>query len=200
MNHSSIFRIYTRVTLLVLCCDALLSSLPHQGRQTKLPSPARRRHHSSSSSLLFLTNQTNQDEQQQQVLIPDSSVLVGDLLGVLIACQLLGLLDAVNDPTFEEKGGWLQPILGAAPFSTLPLLVERVSENSILWIASGLLASTFDRFEGKLLLHKAGETLLVFVALHAVWSIASSTTLDLGELLRECYVIALTTTTARYIL
>jgi hypothetical protein len=64
----------------------------------------------------------------------DPSLLVPDLLGVAVACELLGLLDAVNDSSFLLKGGWLEP-LGHAP-TTLPLLISRFSTNSVFWIAA----------------------------------------------------------------
>jgi hypothetical protein len=63
----------------------------------------------------------------------DASLLVPDLLGVAVACELLGLLDAVNEPTFLQQGGWLQSVGGGVP-TTLPLLVSRFSTNSVFWI------------------------------------------------------------------
>jgi hypothetical protein len=64
----------------------------------------------------------------------DPTLLVPDLLGVAVACELLGLLDAVNEPSFLQNGGWLQSA-GGVP-TTLPLLISRFSTNSVFWIAS----------------------------------------------------------------
>lgn len=71
----------------------------------------------------------------------DPTLLVPDLLGVAVACELLGLLDAVNEPSFLQNGGWLQSAGGGVPTS-LPLLVSRFSTDSVFWIASCFGVST----------------------------------------------------------
>ena len=72
----------------------------------------------------------------------DPFLLVPDLLGVAVACELLGLLDAIQEPSFLENGGLLQSI-GGIP-TTLPLLVSRFSTNSVFWIISCFGISTIN--------------------------------------------------------
>jgi hypothetical protein len=68
--------------------------------------------------------------------IEEPGLLIADLFAIAIACQLMGLLDVVNDPTFYLKGGWAQP-LPVVP-STLGVLVGRFSLLSVIWIIVGL--------------------------------------------------------------
>ncbi|KAL3939964.1 MAG: hypothetical protein SGARI_001171, partial [Bacillariaceae sp.] len=56
------------------------------------------------------------DNNQQSLILPDA-------FAILLACQLTGLLDVVNDPQFTQAGGWLQPIPAVPP--TLGILVQR---------------------------------------------------------------------------
>jgi hypothetical protein len=70
-------------------------------------------------------------------LSPDASLLldpglwISDFLAVILASQLIGLLDIVNSPEFIQNGGWFQPI-PAVP-STLDDLVQRISFFGITW-------------------------------------------------------------------
>ena len=62
-----------------------------------------------------------------------------DVVAILVACQLLGLLDALNRPDFP---GWLAPIDN---MSTLPRLVQRVSFNGSLWILASTTTNSSSR-------------------------------------------------------
>ena len=62
------------------------------------------------------------------------------LIGLAIACQLLGLLDVLGDPAFLNSGGWFQPVT-ASSFSTIPTLVQRFSTNSVLFLGTATLLS-----------------------------------------------------------
>jgi len=74
----------------------------------------------------------------------DPGLWISDFFALIIASQLIGLLDVVNNPEFIENGGWFQPI-PAVP-STLDDLIQRISSFGILWAISSacviLLAKT----------------------------------------------------------
>jgi hypothetical protein len=61
-----------------------------------------------------------------------ASLLLVDGFAIVLASQLMGLLDIVSDPDFINAGGWFQPI-PAVP-STLGRLVERIASLGTLWI------------------------------------------------------------------
>lgn len=69
----------------------------------------------------------------------DANLLTLDILAVVVASQLVGLVDVLNDASFWEKGGWAQP-LPAVP-ATLGSFVQRVSSGSVCWIISSLWGS-----------------------------------------------------------
>ena len=86
------------------------------------------------------TNNTNKKSIAASSLPPDLSLLmdpglwISDFLAVILASQLIGLLDVVNNPTFIQNGGWFQPVL-VAP-TTLDDLVQRISSSAIIWAIS----------------------------------------------------------------
>lgn len=71
--------------------------------------------------------------------IEEPKLLVGDLISMLLTCQLLGLLDILNKPEFWMNGGFAQPIdLSLEGVSTLGTLVKRDSIMSISWVLSAI--------------------------------------------------------------
>lgn len=82
-----------------------------------------------------------EDEMEDPAALPSSPFSIGfpddkgllacDLFAILVASQLMGLLDVVNDPEFVRSGGWLQPI-PAVP-STLNVLLQRIAVIGVLW-------------------------------------------------------------------
>ena len=73
-------------------------------------------------------------------LLVDPGLWISDFLALILASQLIGLLNVVNNPEFIRNGGWFQPI-PAVP-STLDELVLRISSFSIMWaIASATVIS-----------------------------------------------------------
>jgi hypothetical protein len=58
---------------------------------------------------------------------------VPDLLAIVLACQLLGLSDALQSEAFA-RGGWVQPVT-LNSFRSIPLLLQRFSIDTILWFA-----------------------------------------------------------------
>jgi hypothetical protein len=158
----------------------------------------------------------------------DPFLLVPDLLGVAVACELLGLLDAIQEPNFLKNGGLLQSI-GGIP-TTLPLLVTRFSTNSVFWIVSclGISAIVNDsksntkdtsnvmasgqsavgyalRIGAAFCLLRIALTLAVAAAVATAagttdWDSSTTATVDaLLGVLRECYVVVLVTATTRYV-
>ena len=83
------------------------------------------------------------DNNDNRILM-DPGLWISDFFALIIASQLIGLLDVVNNPEFIENGGWFQPI-PAVP-STLDDLIQRISSFGILWALSSasviLLAKT----------------------------------------------------------
>jgi len=152
-------------------------------------------------------------ESSKVVFLPDvdPAILFADLFGLAIACQLLGLVDVVNDPSFWKNGGWLQPI-PATP-STLPILVQRFSLNSILYIATVLLLGGVGKeavSSPRSVLRSALRTNFAFVLVRLLvgtmlaGAISSQSGFNANldvvvDLLRECYFVALATTAGRYV-
>jgi hypothetical protein len=148
------------------------------------------------------------------VILPDvePGVFFADLFGLAIACELLGLLDVVvNDPSFYKNGGWFQPI-PAVP-STLSILVQRFSLNSVLYIGTVLLlmggVGKEDVSSPQTVLQTSLRTSFVFTMVRLIvgamlaFTTASKggldSNFDIVEMLRECYFVALATTAGRYV-
>ena len=113
----------------------------------------RRRYSDSRQKILLRSNNSEEDEPEtarqssphsplsffefpEIIIMEDPSLIIVDLFAIAIACQLLGLLDAVNDPVWIAKGGWAQPL--EAP-KTLGVLVQRFSTISVAWISVGMI-------------------------------------------------------------
>jgi len=84
--------------------------------------------------------QVNDDESKIDVFyIQEPKLLVGDLISILLTCQLLGLVDILNDPIFWANGGFMQSIdLSPTGVSSLGTLVRRDSVISISWVLSAI--------------------------------------------------------------
>jgi hypothetical protein len=129
--------------------------------------------------------------------IEDPRLLVGDVFSIVIASQLMGLLDALNNPEFARNGGWFQPIPELP--STLGILVERISTLSLVWILAAL--SEEDSFSSvsveneKVSILMALTIVVDFVALRLLLGctlgFTSHTDISFGPLLRDCYLVAL---------
>jgi hypothetical protein len=153
----------------------------------------------------------------------DSTLIYTDIFAIVIACQLMGLIDVLNNPIFWENGGWIQPILLADSTSTLPIFLQRVAVNSVSYICS-----TFCFVAGAYQVDCALQTplsisritkssMVVFTIVRlGIWIgivlITQQSSMEynddifekvvsqrdgFSELLRECYFIATTTTAGR---
>jgi len=152
-----------------------------------------------------------------------------DLASIAIACQLLGLTDALNDPEFVQRGGWLQPI-PAIP-SSLSTLVMRFSLNAVAWTTATSATSTLTwwwpsnqsteteetsgdsqqqrrRERSVIGTTVANSAVFVMIRLQLLLLMAlfgagrgddDDFTGHVVEILRESYVVGLTTTTFRYL-
>jgi len=80
----------------------------------------------------------NNDEKKtiSTFLLPDRGVYVADGLALVLASQLIGLLNIINNPEWIRKGGWFQPI--GVP-KTLDELVIRISFFAVVWAISSVL-------------------------------------------------------------
>jgi hypothetical protein len=168
-------------------------------------------------------------------LSPDASLLldpglwVADLLAVILASQLIGLLDIVNSAEWIQKGGWFQPL--AMP-STLDDLVERISFFAITWsIASASVFSfantsstivnkknsSSDRNDTSVILKRNVQTLAVFGVLQIVGNgivfgisgalannndvllMDGTSAIPWLDVVRNCYYVGLSTSGLRFL-
>ena len=160
------------------------------------------------------TFKTTTDDVRDSV---DFRILFADLIAIAVACELMGLLDVLGDPAFWKNGGWLQSI-PAAP-STLPVLVQRLSINSVLFVTASLGLNGYNNNNHQTstkssVLTTALQTSGVFAVVRIAVGVALSATMLsenstasfswddvlVVEVLRECYVVALATTAGRYVL
>lgn len=145
----------------------------------------------------------------------DTGLLVADLLAITLACQLIGLLDVINDPDFTRSGGWLQPIPSVP--STLAMLLQRITFLSSLWVGSVVVATTTVRTS---LATKnggrrnddapslSGETILQTLLLFGVFRLAMGIALghptsffespDWAGILRDIYIVGLFVSSMRF--
>lgn len=213
---------FTLLALLAICivelvapCEALIVVKPCFRRNKcrndfQYPSSRSKSSSRDTTTRLFLQqNNTTQEEEpgffndwSSSSRIEDKGLLVVDLVAIVIASQLMGLLDVLNAPDFVTNGGWLQPIR-LVP-STLNVLVERISTLSLVWIFAALLgrkdSSSSDGVSDDVAtIQKALWIVLNFGALRLLlaFAVAAATQggdLDLdyfGEVLRECYFVGL---------
>lgn len=136
------------------------------------------------------------------VQLGDKRQIACDLLAVIIACQLMGLLDAVNDSEFSRNGGWLQPI-PAIP-STLGSFIQRVGLLSCIWLPLSTIHVGSPNDSAKHhhdWISGIWYRLLFFSLIR--WGVALAMVnyfgqdIDVLETFRDCYLVGLTTTTFR---
>lgn len=82
----------------------------------------------------------NQNDNERDIFyVPEPRLLVCDLFAILVACEILGLLD---DLAMDGIQSFMEPITFDS-FSTLPILIKRDSLLSISWILSSLKNDAF---------------------------------------------------------
>lgn len=136
--------------------------------------------------------------------VDDWGMVICDMFAILVACQLIGLLEILNDPEFGRNKGWLQPI-PAVP-STLGFLVQRIVLFSSLWFPLSLVRTfknqksnaSGDGWIGPVL-----QTITYFSVIRVAIAVVSSLTLS-GEIhwfeaLRDAYVMGLGVVSFRFL-
>jgi hypothetical protein len=151
--------------------------------------------------------------------VEEQGIMACDTFAILIACQLMGLVDVLNDPDFTRSGGWLQPI-PLVP-STLGILVERIALFAFIWFpVSFIRLSPVEKYSSRektnLQLTTVGETtdgpsfflpVIFTVVLFSVVRIAmavavytmTSSNIDVFDTLRDCYFVGLATSSFRFL-
>lgn len=133
----------------------------------------------------------------------NGGLLACDMFAILIASQLMGLLDVLNDPEFARNGGWFQPI-PAVP-STLGILAERVALNGALWFPSSFVRVSLSTKKDT---EQAGSdwfldalpTLILFSTFRVAIGIAVlHDEAALLHSLRDCYFVGLATVSFRFL-
>jgi hypothetical protein len=147
--------------------------------------------------------------------VEDQGIIACDTFAIMIACQLMGLVDVLNDPEFSRSGGWLQPIPLVPP--TLGYLVERIALFAFIWFpvsvirfSAGSLSSSAP-MDGKNVGGNADDggtrlgiqTVALFSVARIALAVASSamthSNLDPIDTLRDCYFVALATISFRFL-
>ena len=93
-----------------------------------------------------------------QVLL-DPGLWASDFLALILASQLIGLLNILNSPEFVANGGWFQPI-PAVP-STLDELVQRISSFGIAWAIASASVVLFAKMRTTAMTSEESETAII---------------------------------------
>eukprot|EP00593_Proboscia_inermis_P007095 CAMPEP_0171312422 /NCGR_PEP_ID=MMETSP0816-20121228/22666_1 /TAXON_ID=420281 /ORGANISM="Proboscia inermis, Strain CCAP1064/1" /LENGTH=232 /DNA_ID=CAMNT_0011797777 /DNA_START=33 /DNA_END=731 /DNA_ORIENTATION=+ len=73
---------------------------------------------------------------RKDIKLEDTTLLLGDVVVILLICQVFGLMDAMHKPDFWTNGGFMAPVTHVP--ATLSRLLQRVSQLSIAWVVSSL--------------------------------------------------------------
>ena len=136
-----------------------------------------------------IDNETTPSYRSKMLYIESTRLLLGDVVTILLTCQLLGLADAISVEGFE---GFLLPV--TMP-TTLGTLVQRDATISLAWIAAALkngsylvasisddeaiIKSVLETFVDYCILRVGGALALAFFITHQP--------VDGAELLRQCW-------------
>lgn len=127
-----------------------------------------------------------------------------DVGSILLAMQLMALVDVINDPVFWQNGGWNQPI-PAVP-KTFNTLMQRDSIVTITWTLAALQRNGFTReafLTNEAALGNAFRIWIDFVLLRVVGGVAfaqvTQTDIDVIDIARQCWFTGLLVCTCRYI-
>ncbi|GKY97520.1 hypothetical protein MPSEU_000710200 [Mayamaea pseudoterrestris] len=157
-----------------------------------------------SSTALFKGNrtETNTEKFYSDNLVPNGDLLLVDVGAVVLACQLLGLQDVLNDPNFWQNGGWFQA--PALP-STLPTLALRISQNSLSWIVASVIVKgfSFETQSSTAAVMTACKIAAGFTVLRLLISLTATgmhlDDWDGVDVLQECYNVSLVGIATRYL-
>lgn len=161
----------------------------------------------------------NGTETSSPLLPINSNLLIADLVGLLLAAQLMGLLDVLNDSKFWQTGGWLQPVTLESSTSSLSTLTQRFATTACLYVAGAFGFGAFSIMTPKrknnderasavnMALQSALQGTAGFFILRVVLAIGiivgqeqqpQQPELALQDVLRDTYFVALATASTRY--
>ena len=196
---------------LLTSCFGFLTTSSHFTKSVTNHSPFSRHQYEyniqTSTRLYLQKNITEVKDSADGFLgrIEDSGLLTADLFAIVIASQLIGLLDIVNDPEWIKNGGWFQPI-STTP-KTLDVLVQRISTLSVTWLLASLVRA--DSFSYSAIandedsIQTALKIVLNFTVLRLIFAFvlagATNGDLQLAQVLRECYFVALAVPGLRFL-
>jgi hypothetical protein len=176
-----------------------------------------------SNTVLSFSAGGGKNETVTSSSLAKNTPLLEDLVGMLIAFQLLGLVNAVNAPDFYRNGGWLQPPLSSildedhGSSSTLASVAGRFALNAIVWILAAVSAPTElktpyqnrrqDKNNNNDTLFSGSELGILLgwfclLRVLAAFSIASVTQQEppaFEMILQECYFVGLGIVTTRFL-
>lgn len=124
----------TLTSLLLLCLASCCSQafvLPSPLSKCSSGTPAFHKPLPAHKTALYAHNNTD--------VALDGGLLTGDLVAIVVACQLIGLIDVLTDDSFWANGGFAQPV-PTMP-TTLGMFVQRTSTGCICWILASLTGS-----------------------------------------------------------
>jgi hypothetical protein len=134
-------------------------------------------------------NDFNETDKNRDIFyVPEPRLLVCDLFAILVACEILGLLD---DLAMDGIQSFTEPITFDS-FSTLPVLIKRDSLLSISWILSSLKNDGFSAIaiaDEMSVIKSVFVSFVDFCSLVIIYSLCSSflthQTVDGNDLLRQ---------------
>ena len=143
---------------------------------------------------LFNAEQNNEDNLP---LLPDPEFIISDFFAILVASELMGILDDVNNPDFQ---GWLAPISGVP--ETLVELIVRFSFLSVIWFGSSVVTGKVkwsqERRTGTI--PGALQAGVVFCLGRVAFEVAlHGQDPNLGLVLRDGYMVTLAATAFRFL-
>lgn len=139
----------------------------------------------------------DKNNEENRLLLPDPEFVISDFFAILVASELMGILDDVNDPDFQ---GWFAPISGVP--ETLVELIVRFSFLSVIWFGSSVVT-------GKVKWSQERRTGTIPGALQAgvvfcLGRVAFEVALygqdpNLGVVIRDGYLVTLAATAFRFL-
>ena len=89
----------------------------------------------TSTGLFSQRNNITNSESLEDLVTIHTPLLIADIFSIVLATQLLGLADTLNDPNFWDDGGWFQPVTMRSTY-IFPTLIQRFSILAISWFTA----------------------------------------------------------------
>ena len=155
---------------------------------------------------LYSKSPKRNDDESLQFQLPSPYTLLIDGLAILLAVELVGLLNEVNDVNFMRNGGWFQPL---PSFEEQSISISKVLQgwilNMALWVSTLTIAPVvFGQRWSRPDANRFLPCFLLFATLRIAYPVVTATlnTSDAAVLepLLDTYVIGLLLGTARFLL